>query len=99
VDLLNRPATKRRALANSLENQDDKPCNAKFLGDLKIGDLKTAAAPRGRSKIRATPSLLLKGRNLDSSELEVTGDDTLGAVSDGEKGLLNGLCPREHFTK
>ena len=40
-----------------------------------------------------------EGVNLDSSELEVTGDDTLGDVSDEEKGLQKGLFLREHFTK
>ena len=40
-----------------------------------------------------------EGVNLDSSELEVTGDDTLGDVSDEEKGLQKGLFLLEHFTE
>jgi hypothetical protein len=43
--------------------------------------------------------VLLKRVNADSSELEVTGDDTLGDFSDEEKGLQNGLFLLEPFTK
>jgi hypothetical protein len=40
-----------------------------------------------------------EGVNPDSSGLEVTGDDTLGDVSDEEKGLQEHLFLLEHFTE
>jgi hypothetical protein len=40
-----------------------------------------------------------EGVNLDSRELEVTGDDTVGDVSDEERCLQNGLFLLEPVTK
>jgi hypothetical protein len=51
------------------------------------------------SSAASDPFISAEGVNLDSSELEVTGDDTLGAVSEEEKGLQNGPFLLEHFTK
>jgi hypothetical protein len=47
----------------------------------------------------ADPFIAAEGINLDWSELEVTGDDTLVDVSHEEKCLQNKSFSVEHFTK
>jgi hypothetical protein len=47
----------------------------------------------------ADPFIAAEGINLDWSELDVTGDDTLVDVSHEEKCLQNRPFSVEHFTK
>jgi hypothetical protein len=52
-----------------------------------------------RSSAASDPFISAEGINLDWSELEVTGDDTLVDVSHEEKRLQNKPFSVEHFTK